>query len=573
MTNTRKEIVFNEALLNAYKYRKADPKIVLKKIMANHPEMRKHAKEIIPEVNEIVSEVNNLPYEKIKKLAEERFPEEIIKPEKAPKKHIPDLPGATEGKVKVRYPPEPSKHPHIGQMLSFCINDMIAEKYKGKRVLRYDDTNPEKARLEYYDSFREAITWMDLKIDEEVIASNYMNTYYNYARSLLEKAKAYVCLCEKEKIALNRREGKACPCRNHTVEQNLELFDKMLEGHFNPGEAVVRFKGDMQSKNTVLRDPVILRISHTPHCIQGDRYLVWPMYDFESPIMEHVTGVSHVLRSIEFGKMREELHTLIAKSLSLRIPYIYEYSRFNIVGAPTKGRVIRELVEEGIVEGWDDIRLVTYQALRKRGIQPQVFKEIIKRVGMTKSTTTIDWSLIAAINRQIIEPTCKHFFFVEEPVKIELKNSEPTTLNLPLHPDNKAMGTREIKIENIVFISNEDIKSITSEKIIRLKDFCNIKILSQKDDKVYEGEILGNELLPKIPRVQWVSEHVQVEIKKPEMLYLNNRINKDSMKYIVGYGEKSLKTVSLGEIIQFERFGYVKLNEKNNVLKMNYVHG
>lgn len=572
MSENKRKIIYDEVLLNAYKYKQADAKIVMKKIMANHPEMRKIAKEIITEVNKIVEEVNNLPYNKIKEMAEERFPKEILNPEKPQKEIIPDLPGAKEGKVKVRYPPEPSKHPHIGQMLSFCINDMIAEKYKGRRVLRFDDTNPDNAKIEYYDSFREAITWMGLKIDEEVIASNYMEKFYEYAKQLIEQSNAYICRCDKEQIAMNRREGVECACRNNTVEENLDLFDKMLEGHFAPGEAVVRFKGDMQSKNTALRDPVILRISNTPHCIQGDKYFVWPMYDFESPIMEHITGVTHVLRSIEFGKMREELHTLIGKRLGLNIPYIYEYSRFNIIGAPTQGRVIRQLVEDGIVEGWDDIRLVTYQALKKRGIQPGVFKEIINRVGMTKSTTTIDWTLIAAINRKLIEPTTKHLFFVANPVKIELINSKPTVLKLPFHPDNKALGKRELEINNVVYISEEDLENLGENNTLRLKDYCNIKIV-KKDSKNVEAEVLGTELLHNVPRIQWVSEPIKVEIKKPEMLYLNNRINKDSMKIINGYGEKSLRNIAIGEIVQFERFGYVKLNEKNGIIRMNYVHG
>ncbi|MHA1222133.1 MAG: glutamate--tRNA ligase [Candidatus Heimdallarchaeaceae archaeon] len=567
------KIIYKEVLINAYKYGSAESKIVLQKIIANHPELRTFAKELFPKVKEVVQQINSYPKEKIEELAERDFPEDIIF-EKKERDYLPELKDATKGKVKVRYPPEPSKHPHIGQMLSFCINHLIAQRFEGKTVLRFDDTNPEKVKLEFYDSFREAIKWMNLQLDEEVKASDFIHIYYQKAEELLQNNDAYVCLCTREQIAKLREQKKACKCNlNHSIEENMDLFSKMREGEFAPGEAIVRFRGDMQSLNSALRDPIILRISNHPHPIQGDKYRVWPMYDFESPIMEDITKVTHVLRSIEFGKMREELQSTIAKKLGLNVPHFFEYRRFNIIGAPTQGRIIRELVENKIVTGWDDYRLVTYQAMRRRGIQPEVFPELIKRVGATKSSTKIDWSLISSINRKIIEPKAKHFFFVPNPIKITIKNPIEQTIHIPLLPEQREVGERTILVYDTLYISDYDEVFLQPENKIRMKDLYNVKILRKVEEKNYEAEIIGKDLLPKVPRIQWVSEPIKVEIIKPEMLYLNNRINKDSLKLIQGFGEKDLKKLKSGDIIQLERFGFAKVNKITEKIKMNYIHG
>ena len=573
MTKDAGDIIYKETLINAYKYGSAEFKIVFQKILSYHPELRSRAKELQPKVREIIKEVNAYSKDKIAEIVERQYPEDILE-EKKERDFLPELRNVEKGKVIVRYPPEPSKHPHIGQMLSFCINHLIAERYDGKRILRFDDTNPEKVKEEFYDGFRESILWMNLKIDGEVKASDYMEVYYQKAEDLISRKDAFVCLCEREKFSKLREEQKPCTCNlSHVLEKNMELFEKMKEGHFAVGEATVRLRGDMTSLNSALRDPVLLRISEYRHAIQGDKYRIWPMYDFESPIMENITGVTHILRSIEFGKMREELQIYISKKLNITPPEFYEYSRFNIIGAPTQGRVIRELVNEQIVTGWDDYRLVTFQALRRRGIQPQVFSEIIKRVGTTKSSTKIDWSLIFAINAKIIEPVSKHYFFVDNPIKIHLSNPEPQKVQIDLHPDNKILGSRTIEVEDFVYLCESDRDLLNIGKIIRMKDLYNIKIQERITEKEYKAEIVSKELLPDVPRVQWVSEPIPVEIVKPEMLYLNNRINKDSLKKIHGYAEKSITKLNIGDIIQFERFGYAKINNMNEKILMNYIHG
>ena len=271
--------------------------------------------------------------------------------------------------------------------------------------------------------------------------------------------------------------------------------------------------------------------------------------------------------------MRQELQTTIAKRLNLNVPEFMEYRRYNIIGAPTQGRVIRELVKENIVTGWDDYRLVTYQAMKRRGIQPEVFPEIIKRVGATKSSTNIDFSLIFSINRKIIEPNSRHCFFVEDPIKVLIINPIKRSVDIPYHPHNQELGKRIINVDDVIYLSGTDKEFLNINSNVRLKDLYNIRITEKIAEKELRAEITGIELQPDYPKLQWVSEPVEVEIVKPEMLYLNKRINKDSLKYIQGLGENSLKKLKIDEIIQLERFGYTKVNKINNQIKMNYIHG
>jgi len=568
------DIVYKETMVNAYKYGSADTNIVMKKIMSGYPELRNKAKEIQLILRKMVKEVNDLPREDIEKIVEGKYPESIVEEETKERDYLPEIVNAKQGKVKVRYAPDPSKHPHIGQMLSFSINHLIAERFEGKTVLRFDDTNPEKVQSEFYDSFREVLAWLNLQVDEEVLASDYMELYYKKAKELILKNNAFICRCERDLFTQLRNEQKACKCNlENTIEFNLQLFEEILEGNFAPGEAVVRLRGDMKSPNSVMRDPVLLRLSNHTHCIQGDKYILWPMYDFESPIMEDLTKVTHILRSLEFGKMREELQKTIAKRLDLNVPEFMEYRRYNIIGSPTQGRVIRELVEEKVVTGWDDYRLVTYQAMKRRGIQPQVFSEIIKRVGATKSSTNIDFSLIFSINKKIIEPKAKHYYFVENPIEISILNPKKKTIEIDLHPHNKELGSRKINVNDIIYLSGTDEEHLKVNSSVRLKDLFNIQIQERKSEKELVAKIIGEDVNHKFPKLQWVSEPVEVEIIKPEMLYLNKRINKDSLKYIQGLGENSLIELDVGEIIQLERFGYTKVNKINNLIKMNYIHG
>ena len=428
-----KDVILKEVLLNAYLHNgKADVGSVMKKLMGTNPELRARSKEVIEIVKELVSDINQKNIDEITNLLNEKYPGAIEaakaskREKKQQKRELPELPNAIKGKVVLRYAPDPSKYPHIGHALNYMINELYREKYNGKAILRFDDTNPQKVALEYYEAIKDGMEWIGCKWDKEVKASENIEHFYDLGRSFIEKGQFYVCTCSAEKMKEYREKKKECECRSRTIEENLELYDKMINGEVAPGKGVVRLKGDMTSKNSVMRDPVMFRIidpTQYPHPIVGDKYWLWPTYDFESSVLEHELGITHVLRSAEFGKMRIELQSYLIGLLGGKPPVFHQYSRFNITGAITKGREIRELVEKKIVEGWDDIRLVTISGLRKRGIVPEVIRDLVLEIGITAKNATITWEKIEAFNRRRLDATAPRLFAVIKPIKLRVKNA------------------------------------------------------------------------------------------------------------------------------------------------------
>jgi len=320
------------ALKNAIKFEgKANPGAVIGQMFGHNPKLRQNAKELSKNVQEIVKEVNSMSLDEQRAKLEEIAPEMLIERKHKKKRSLPELPNVTDNFV-TRIPPEPSKYPHLGHALSFLINYMYAQKYKGKCVLRLDDTNPEKVKKEYYQAYYDALLWLRIKVDKTMIASNEMATFYKYAEKLIEDGNAYVCFCDREKMRLFRTQSKICSHRGQNPRQAKLHWEEMMTT-LKPGDAVLRMRGDMDSMNAVLRDPVLFRITEEPHALQGTKYRVWPMYDFETAVAESMCGVTHILRSNEFGNMRIDLQNRIKDNLGLPRQEIKEYGRFNVVGA------------------------------------------------------------------------------------------------------------------------------------------------------------------------------------------------------------------------------------------------
>ncbi|TFH02038.1 MAG: glutamate--tRNA ligase, partial [Candidatus Thorarchaeota archaeon] len=285
-------------------------------------------------------------------------PKLLEKPE-IKEKELAPLPGDTEN-VVVRIPPGPEKYPHMGHAISFMINYMYAEKYKGKVWLRFEDTNPDKCKREFYDVIKQGLRWLGIEWGLEKNESDSLKMYYTRAKRLIDSDNAYVCTCDVETVRNNRRSGKVCDCRINSVEENLKLWQKMFD-EFKQGEAMLRLKGDIEAKDTSFRDPMLMRINDTPHCWTGNKFRVWPGYDFTNAIEDSECGITHVLRSNEFNtRLQKHLRELMGYK---KHPEYVEYGRYNIIGGVTKGRVIRELVENGTVSGWDDPRLMTVKAI------------------------------------------------------------------------------------------------------------------------------------------------------------------------------------------------------------------
>lgn len=508
---------------------------------------RAEVKNVMPKINEILKKVNTMSVDEQKKELD-KLEEYIVKREI--KEGLPELENAIEGKVVTRLAPEPSKYNHIGHALVFLIQYLYAKKYHGKCILRFDDTNPEKSTIEYYNSMKEDLTWIGIKWDKEYVASENMQNMYQYAEKLIKEEQAFVCSCTQEQMKNLREKMKECKCKKNNKEKNMQEWQKMLNREYPAGEKTLRLKGNMKSNNGVMRDPVIFRISYAKHFLQGEKYVVWPMYDFENPIEDATSGVTHVIRSKEF-ELRVELQEHILKLLGLKMPIVREIGRYEITGAETQGRVIREMIEKGEVSGWDDPRLVTIKAMRRRGFVPEMFQQLAERVGLSKNNGHIDFTVLEAVNRKIIDPIVNRYSFIKNPVKIKVKNAPKQNVKLLLHPKDESKGKRDLKTDEEFFISEEDLKLIKENRLYRLMDCLNFKKSNKEflfDSKEHEKFKANGDLI-----LNWLpanDHNIKVKIIMPD-----NTI-------IEGLGESNLENLKDNEIIQFERFGFVKLDKR-----------
>ncbi|NHK31208.1 MAG: glutamate--tRNA ligase [Asgard group archaeon] len=587
------QLVLKYTLENSVKHEGvASEKKVMQKIMATHAELRKHAKQIGSLVENTVTEINKLSIKEQTAKLEDIAPELLERRGKITRTHeLPELENAVKGEVVTRYAPEPNGDMHLGHAYTAFFAYSYAEKYDGTFILRFEDTNPKQERIEYMDAHREALDWLGLPPTKEVIVSNDMLIFYKKAMELINNNHAYTCTCPVDEMRELRAQMKLCSHAKKTPKEIMIDWKKMIAGEYNEGDIVLRLRGDMKSQNAVMRDPAIFTIRKDEHCIQKRKFNVWPLYDFAVAVEDNICGITHVGRSAEFDT-RIELQNKIRELLDLLPhPIIFHYARFNVIGSPASKRKIIPLVEEGKVEGWDDIRLVTIKGFKRRGIVPETIKQIAKEVGMTTQPTNIDWSLIAATNRKIIDPITNRYFFVENPIILLVKNAPKSRkCKLYLHPDDRKRGYREITTSNLFLISNDDYSKLKTSEEFRLKDLYNVK-LEKKDLKLEDlvkidssltdddslhkflkkfttcciAEYTDEELKPG-KKIQWTIAHpretVPIEVKVPDVLFIDNEYNEDSLKIVQGIGEKAIKTLEIDTIVQFERFGFIKIERK-----------
>lgn len=541
---------------NAVKFNgKANPGAVIGKVLSEEPGLKEEISKISKEIQQAIKEINSMPFEEIKKEWEIIKPAEKKKEKehKEIKKDLPELTGAVYGKVVTRMPPEPSKYSHLGHALSFLINYMYAQKYNGKCLLKLEDTNPEKCTKEYADVMIDDITnYLGMKPSEIIFISDDMDYMLEKAKEMIKKDKAYVCFCDRDSMQDKRHNGIECSCRSNQIEKNIELWKGMVARKYKEGECILRLKADMQSENQVMRDPVMFRISYATHFRHGDKYCVWPLYDFENSVEDCKYGVTHIMRSIEFGTMRGELQNHIKDIFGFRKQEIKEYGRFNIRGAITQGREIRSLIETGKVSGWDDPSLVTLRALKRRGIQKETFYELVYQVGLSpNSDKNIDWTLISSINRSILDPVAERYFFIEDPVEIKIENAPALKPVLKLHPDNPEKGTREFMTGELFYVPKNDFDKFEPGKLVRLMDCLNFEVATSNkhlfhsiEHEQYKNR--GSMIIQWLPKSDNLTD---IEVRMPD-----NEIKK-------GLGEPGLKNVKVGDVIQFTRFGFCRLDK------------
>lgn len=553
------------ALQNAFEHEgKTQDKIVLSKILGSKPEFRNKVNEITEDISEIVSSVNQISLEEQKKEIEENFPD-LLKPKekKEVREGLPPLEGAIEGKVVTRFPPEPNGYPHIGHAKAAIINVEYAKMYGGKCILRMDDTNPEAERMEYHAAIKVGLDWLGVKFDIIKNTSDDMELFYEKGIELINSGKAYVCTCKRDTVSKNRKERKSCKCSFRDIKENNQGWEKMFE-KFKPGEAIVRFRGDMKSDNAVMRDPVLFRIIDEKHYTLGEKYRVWPSYDFAVSIEDSNDGVTHAFRSKEF-ELRKDLINAILEALAMRKPYQGFFSRLEFKGMPVSKRILRPLIEQGKVSWYDDPRLPTLEGLRRRGIKAEAIKKFILSLGLTKANTLAPFDALESFNRKFVDADSIRLFMVHKPKKLLIHNLPFSFVEISNHPI-KDLGKRKIEIDENILISEDDAKNIKEHTQIRLMGLGNVTIT--KVNRELEGDFIEGVETRNIQKIQWVPQKNSHKIKLliPNQLFIEDEFNENSLEELDVYTEPHYLKLKEGEEIQFVRFGYCRKDSQNQAI-------
>jgi len=563
------KLILKNALLNAIKYDgKANQGSIISKLLGEMPELKDNIKDVAKQVGMILKDVNKMTVEEQTAKLEEIAPGALdAANEKKEKKHdIFEFLGIKEGdKIVTSFPPGPEKYPHIGHGKACLINFALAKKYNGKFILRFEDTNPKTVRKKYYDMMLQDLKWLGMEWDELYYASDYMDMYYSKAEDLIKRDHAYVCTCDLEQIKQGRAKGTPCDCRLRNEAANLVLWKQMFilppEG-FEEGKAILRLRIDLTAQNSVMRDPTIFRIIEHEHARFGKKYRVWPSYDFQTSIIDGHFGVTHRIRSKEF-EMRNELQRYIQYLLDYKETKIYEMARFNIEGVEASGRKIRALIEEGKLVGWDDPCLTTLAAMRRRGFQPEAIRNFLFATGITKHESLLSWDDVAVHNRRLLDPKCNRYFFIKDPVHITIKGAPEGEAHLHKHPDFKERGERKFETHEDFIITPEDNAALKEGHLYRLMDCINFEKFHNTaghgeafrfHSKTYaEYKNKGAKIMHWLP---YDSENkkklVDVSIMMPDKTVIK------------GLAESGVTELKVDEIIQFERFGFCRLDEIKN---------
>lgn len=528
--------IFDLALRNSLIHEgKANSGSVLGGLISQDPKIKSKIKEIKPVIDKIVAKVNKMSPDEQGKEAEKRGVS--LEVEAKEERGLPALPDAQKGKVVTAFPPDPSGYPHLGHAKGALINYLYAKEYGGKFILRFEDTNPRLVKEKFYKIHLDGYRWLGIEWDELVYISDNLAVFYDYAEKLINKGFLYLCSCPVEAMRKNRADGSECGHRKQKPEENMKLWKEMLAGKYEEGEIVVRLKGDLQHKNTAMRDPTMFKICRDPHPRHGIRYFIWPSYDFGTAISDGHWGVTHRVRSKEF-ELRAEVQNYIQKLLGFRPTFIIEQARFNMKGVPASKREIRNLISEGKIKGWDDPRLSTLAALKKRGFVPEAIKNFLLKMGLSKHESVVEWESLETENRKIIDPVANRYFFVSEPVEISL-DKKFTMAEAPLHPDDDR-GVRKIPVGDKIYIEKGDYERLKGKEV-RLLHLCNV-ILGR------EAHVTSVEVKA-VPKIHWVSDK-NVSVK----------IVMDDATEREGLAEPNFTKEKLNSAVQFERFGFCRVD-------------
>jgi len=549
-TEEIKLLIKKYALQNAVKYNKTPQAgAVMGKVMAQ-PELRSMAKEITNLVNEVLGEIDQMTpgarEEELNKLAPELIAE--LKEKKEPEKGLPPL--ELNGPLVMRFAPNPNGPPTLGSARGIVVNSEYTKKYKGKLIIRFDDTDPATKRpmLEAYTWYLEDCEWLGAKPDEVVIASDRIEKYYEVAEQLIKNGGAYVCFCEQEAFKALKDEKKACKHRDEKPQNNIDSWKKMLAGEYKEQEAVLRIKTDIAHKDPAIRDWVAFRIIRTPHPRPevDDKYCVWPLLDFEGAVEDHLLGTTLIIRGKDLTDS-ETRQRYIYKYMSWIYPETMHWGRVQIHEfgkLSTSG--IKKAIAEGQYSGWDDPRLPTIRAIKRRGILPEALRKFMLDLGLGETDISLSLDTLYAENRKIIDPVANRYFFVWDPVKLEIEGAEPKVAKAPLHPTRG--GLREIPAGTTVFITGNDADSLKIGERLRLKDLYNIEVTGISPLKVkFIGTDMDLVKTEKARIIHWAPlDGLKVKVLSPD-------------REFIGIGERGMEK-DVDKVVQFERFGFVRID-------------
>lgn len=552
-------------LRNAIEYGgSAKYEAVISKLVGLRPELRPTIKEQIPFIKRIVDEVNSLDQTEQKRMASKIIVFENTKRDAKRKEELqlPPLQGASMGKVVTRFPPEPNGYPHIGHAKAAIIDQEYARMYGGKLILRFDDTNPLNEQLQFYDAIQDGLEWLGIKPDLIKNTSDDIQLLQTYGRRMVTSGDAYVCTCRADEIHSMRANGVACPCRSLDTSQLMIRLEKFFDGSFEQNEAIIRFRGDMSDLNTAMRDPTLFRIIDAEHPKLGSRIRAFPTYDFAAPIEDSLDGVTHAMRTKEY-ELRNPLYFSILKSLGLRMPLLLEFSRLEFEGMPVSKRKLKPLIEGGLVSGWDDPRLPTLAALRKRGVLPEAIRKFVLSLGISLADTKPPFEILEAYNRKLLDQISLRLFFVKNPVEIRFVDQNSIKVELKNHPTAR-LGTRIVRTSDRIYIDRADADRLVDGQEIRLIEMHNIKLhgaIRENDAEYLSVVSTGQEIKTNIPKVQWVSKNdmVPFSVIVPDKLFTNDEFNRNSLHTYNGVAESYVSRVLPGSNIQFVRFGFCRL--------------
>ena len=506
--------------------------------------------------------------------------------------------GRFGNRVHTRFPPEPNGYLHLGHAKSICLNFGVAKEFGGLCNLRFDDTNPTKEETEYVDSIREDVHWLGgVWDDREFYASDYFEKLYAYAEQLITMGKAYVEDLSAEEIREYRgtltQPGKESPWRNRSVDENLDLFRRMRAGEFADGEKVLRAKIDMSSPNVVMRDPTLYRIRHAEHHRTGNKWCIYPMYDYTHCLSDSIEGITHSLCTLEFINNRE-LYDWVLETLGAYRPQQIEFARLNVTYTVLSKRKLIQLVKEGHVTGWDDPRMPTLSGMRRRGTPPEALREFCSRIGLARADSTVEYSMLEFCVREYLNEHTPRVMAVLDPIKVVIENypeGQVEEFDMPYHPEDAAYGSRKVPFSRELYIERDDFRLEPPKKYHRLAPGAEVRLRyayfitcreAVLDDAgnvvelrcVYDPESKGGQS-PDGRKVKgtihWVSaaHAISAEVRLYEQLFAVENpnaaaegqtfldyLNPESFKKVEAKLEPALASFKAGDKMQFERLGY-----------------